>query len=126
MLVRDETFEVVLDARQELRGERTGIRYSVGTRVHVQVSRVDLDGRKIDFRLIRDGDDLPVRALKDKGVSSRDGGSRALGDAGAGGAPQKKAARKSGAPREHKAASSGQPRKQAGHGATAQKGRKRR
>ncbi|MCE2907606.1 MAG: ribonuclease R, partial [Burkholderiaceae bacterium] len=34
------------DARQELRGERTGIRYSVGTRVRVQVSRVDLDGRK--------------------------------------------------------------------------------
>ena len=35
--------------RQELRGERTGIRYSIGARVRVQVSRVDLDGRKIDF-----------------------------------------------------------------------------
>jgi len=114
------------EARQELRGERTGIRYSVGTRVHVQVSRVDLDGRKIDFRLIRDGEDLPVRAMKDKGVSARDSGNRSLGDAGAGSPPQKKAARKSGAPREHKAASSGQPRKQTGHGATAQKGRKRR
>jgi ribonuclease R len=42
------------EARQELRGERTGIRYAVGTRVMVQVSRVDLDGRKIDFRLVRD------------------------------------------------------------------------
>jgi len=44
------------ELRQELRGERTGIRYSVGTRVRVQVSRVDLDGRKIDFRIVRDGE----------------------------------------------------------------------
>jgi ribonuclease R len=44
------------DARMELRGERTGIRYGVGTRVRVQVSRVDLDGRKIDFRMVRDGE----------------------------------------------------------------------
>lgn len=51
------------EARQELRGERTGIRYSIGTRVRVQVSRVDLDGRKIDFRLIREGDELVGRAL---------------------------------------------------------------
>jgi ribonuclease R len=43
------------EARQELRGERTGVRYSVGTRVRVQVSRVDLDARRIDFRLIREG-----------------------------------------------------------------------
>jgi ribonuclease R len=42
------------ETRQELRGERTGIRYAIGSRVMVQVSRVDLDGRKIDFRLVRD------------------------------------------------------------------------
>jgi len=42
------------EARQELRGERTGIRYGIGARVRVQVSRVDLDGRRIDFRLVRD------------------------------------------------------------------------
>jgi ribonuclease R len=42
--------------RQELRGERTGVRYGVGTRVRVQVSRVDLDGRKIDFRMVREGE----------------------------------------------------------------------
>ncbi len=42
------------ETRQELRGERTGIRYAIGTRVQVQVSRVDLDGRKIDFRLVKD------------------------------------------------------------------------
>jgi ribonuclease R len=40
------------DARQELRGERTGVRYGIGARVRVQVSRVDLDGRRIDFRLM--------------------------------------------------------------------------
>jgi ribonuclease R len=56
------------EARQELRGERTGARYSVGTRVRVQVSRVDLDGRKIDFRLVREGeaDGLALRARSDR------------------------------------------------------------
>src|SRR6266542_6458580 len=58
------------EARQELRGERTGIRYAIGTRLRVQVSRVDLDGRKIDFRLVHEGEELMARALKDKGVPS--------------------------------------------------------
>jgi len=57
------------ELRQELRGERTGIRYAIGTRVQVQVSRVDLDGRKIDFRLVHPGDDLMPRAMRDKGVA---------------------------------------------------------
>ena len=67
------------EARQELRGERTGIRYSIGTRVRVQVSRVDLDGRKIDFRLIREGEELVGRALKDKGVAPESAGARKAG-----------------------------------------------
>jgi len=46
------------DVRQELRGERTGIRYATGARVQVQVSRVDLDGRRIDFRLVRESDEV--------------------------------------------------------------------
>jgi len=54
------------EARQELRGERTGIRYAIGARVQIQVSRVDLDGRKIDFRLVQPGDDLMRRALREK------------------------------------------------------------
>jgi ribonuclease R len=49
--------------------------------VRVQVSRVDLDGRKIDFRLVREGEDLTTRAMKDKGV-------------GAGGAPVKASAKR--------------------------------
>ena len=57
------------EARQELRGERTGIRYAIGTRVRVQVSRVDLDGRRIDFRLVQENEDLLPRAMKDKGVA---------------------------------------------------------
>ena len=68
------------ETRQELRGERSGIRYGIGTRVRVQVSRVDLDGRRIDFRLIRDGEDGLVpsargarSAGKDDNRSRRDG-----------------------------------------------------
>jgi ribonuclease R len=57
------------EMRQELRGERTGIRYALGARVRVQVSRVDLDGRKIDFRMLREGDEeraITARAQRDK------------------------------------------------------------
>jgi ribonuclease R len=56
------------EVRQELRGERSGVRYGVGSRVRVQVSRVDLDGRKIDFRMLRDGDEeaAVLRARRDR------------------------------------------------------------
>ncbi|CAJ2759593.1 ribonuclease R [Burkholderia pseudomallei] len=47
------------EVKNELRGERTGIRYRLSDRVRVQVSRVDLDARKIDFRLVRE---TPVKA----------------------------------------------------------------
>jgi len=56
------------ETRQELRGERSGMRYAIGSRVRVQVSRVDLDGRKIDFRLVREDEELLSRAMKDKGA----------------------------------------------------------
>ena len=49
------------EMRQELRGERTGIRYAIGTRVRVQVSRVDLDGRRIDFALLHEGESAASR-----------------------------------------------------------------
>jgi ribonuclease R len=75
------------EMRQELYGERSGMRYALGTRVRVQVSRVDLDGRKIDFRLVHEGEDkagVVSRAMKDKAGGSaaevplqeRDAGSR--------------------------------------------------
>jgi ribonuclease R len=66
------------ELRQELRGERTGIRYVVGTRVRVQVSRVDLDGRKIDFRMVRE-------AELDRPAGRRRQAARRLGDRRTGG-----------------------------------------
>ena len=41
----------------------------------MQVSRVDLDARKIDFRLVHEGEELQSRALKDKGLGAEPGGS---------------------------------------------------
>ncbi len=56
------------ELRQELRGDRSGQRYAVGSRVRVQVSRVDLDGRKIDFRLVQDRPEplRPARPRQDR------------------------------------------------------------
>lgn len=41
------------EAMNELRGERTGMRYRLTDAVHVQVARVDLEARRIDFRLVK-------------------------------------------------------------------------
>jgi ribonuclease R len=90
------------EARQELRGERTGIRYAIGTRLRVQVSRVDLDGRKIDFRLVHEGEELLSRALKDKGVPGT-----GAGRGPAAGVPVKSSAKRSA--RKKVAAESGSP-----------------
>jgi ribonuclease R len=59
------------EVRQELRGERSGVRYTVGARVRVQVIRVDLDGRKIDFRMVHEGED-PSTAGRGKRERSSD------------------------------------------------------
>ncbi|WP_321887424.1 ribonuclease R [Paraburkholderia bannensis] len=56
------------DIKNELRGERTGIRYRLSDRVRVQVSRVDLDARKIDFRLVRD---TPVKPAVNRGAQGQ-------------------------------------------------------
>ena len=55
------------EARHELRGERTGKRYQLTNRVTVQVSRVDLDARRIDLRLV----DGPGRSEKGRGGKGR-------------------------------------------------------
>jgi ribonuclease R len=44
------------EAMHELRGERTGLRHRLSDRVAVQVARVDLEARRIDFRLVRSTD----------------------------------------------------------------------
>jgi ribonuclease R len=41
------------EALHELRGERTGLRFRLADRLTVQVARVDLEARRIDFRLVR-------------------------------------------------------------------------
>jgi ribonuclease R len=94
------------EIRQELRGERSGVRYVVGSRVRVQVSRVDLDGRKIDFRMVRDGEDdaTQLRSRRDKN-----------GDKAAAAAGELSAVKD--ADRAAKAATKGKSRAMAGKGA---------
>jgi ribonuclease R len=41
------------EALHELRGERTGLRYRLGDRLTVQVARVDLEARRIEFRMVK-------------------------------------------------------------------------
>jgi ribonuclease R len=61
------------EARQELRGERTGIRYRLTDRVHVLVSRVDLDARRIEFSLVKPGDKPGALGVGALGSNSRSG-----------------------------------------------------
>jgi len=42
------------ESTHELRGERTGMRYRLTDPVQVQVARVDLEARRIEFRLVKD------------------------------------------------------------------------
>jgi ribonuclease R len=94
------------EVRQELRGERSGLRYNVGSRVRVQVSRVDLDGRKIDFRLVHEGEEelIAARGRRDKAEKHAATASAEL-------------AVVKGADRAVKAATKGKPRVGAGKGA---------
>ena len=101
------------EVRQELRGERTGIRYSIGTRVQVQVSRVDLDGRRIDFRLVPAFDERAAQGGHE-GAGRRKGGGR-----GAAGAPHAGVAPRDdegAAPRAGRSARSARPEKSARSG----------
>ncbi len=68
------------EATHELRGERTGIRFRLGDRLTIQVARVDLEARRIDFRLVRPGELRPIdsaptraaaRAAAGEGVEER-------------------------------------------------------
>jgi ribonuclease R len=67
------------DARHELRGERTGKRYQLTDRVTVQVSRVDLEARKIDL-VLAGADSQPIappRTGGGRGKSGKGGGAPA-------------------------------------------------
>jgi len=56
------------DARHELVGERTGQRFRLSDRVKVQLVRVDLESRKIDFRLV----EATPSATARRGKTARD------------------------------------------------------
>jgi len=101
------------EVRQELRGERTGIRYAIGTRVDIQVSRVDLDGRKIDFRLVQNGLAGGPKTLLDRVPAPSRSARGKAGPAPGAGAPSRKAARGKSSPGAAKkaAAKSKAPRK---------------
>ncbi len=68
------------EVRQELRGDRSGMRYAVGTPLQVQVSRVDLDGRRIDFRLVRAGAAEPAIARRRQRADSGSGDGSAVAE----------------------------------------------
>ena len=99
------------EVRQELRGERTGIRYAIGTRVDIQVSRVDLDGRKIDFRLVQGSlmplgkshlDKLPSPSRSGRGKPAKAPPAAKAQRSKNSGAATKKAAAKAKAPRKRR------------------------
>jgi ribonuclease R len=51
-------------SRQQLAGERTGRRYSLGEAMRVQVQRVDMDTRRIDFRPVAEPLEAPRRGRR--------------------------------------------------------------
>ena len=115
------------EASHELRGERTGQRYRLTDEIDVQVSRVNLEGRRIDFRLVQDGSSRG-RSSAEGPAAGEDGasfGSERRGEAPAG----KKAARgKTAAVREAQAArksARGRGFKKSGGGQPARQRKKR-
>jgi ribonuclease R len=68
------------EALHELRGERTGLRFRLADRLTVQVARVDLEARRIDFRPVRPSAAVSTPARPDGRDSSQRGRHRQLGD----------------------------------------------
>ncbi|MGI9024244.1 MAG: ribonuclease R [Burkholderiaceae bacterium] len=69
------------EAMHELRGERTGQRFRLTDPVSVQVSRVDLEARKIEFRLVHGSSyqELMRGVLPGDAASARKGAPRTAG-----------------------------------------------
>ena len=51
-------------SRQQLVGERSGRRYSLGDAMQVQVQRVDMDTRRIDFRPVEESSEARRRGRR--------------------------------------------------------------
>ena len=61
-------------SRHQLLGERTGVRYQLGSRVRVRVVRVDIESAKIDFALAPSAppkEGQPARAPSPRAPSPR-------------------------------------------------------
>lgn len=71
------------EARHELRGERTGKRYQLTDKVKVQVSRVDLDARKIDLTLVQGAGSRNVSILREPLLAKTTGRDKAKRSASA-------------------------------------------
>lgn len=69
------------DAMHELRGERTGQRFRLTDAVTVQVARVDLEARKIEFRLVKGSSyqEIMRGVLPDDAGGTRKGPTRPAG-----------------------------------------------
>ncbi|HLS56884.1 MAG TPA: S1 RNA-binding domain-containing protein, partial [Zeimonas sp.] len=63
------------ETTHELRGERTGRRFRLTDELDVQVSRVDLEARRIDFRLVERMDFRAITRLRRR-EAPEDGGTR--------------------------------------------------
>jgi ribonuclease R len=57
------------ESLHELRGERSGIRYRLTDRIHIQVARVDLEARRMEFRLVKS----PVEQASEAALESAGG-----------------------------------------------------
>jgi ribonuclease R len=68
------------EAVHELRGERTGIRYKLTDTVRVQVARVDLEARRIEFTLMDDKPASQTASANSTGNTAGKGGKKAATD----------------------------------------------
>ncbi|CAB3682267.1 MAG: ribonuclease R [Achromobacter pulmonis] len=109
------------DALHELRGERTGMRYRLTDKVQVQVSRVDLEARRIEFRLVQG---TSFDALRKAAARGPDEGPRRVKKAAA----PKPAALKGQTAKERRAAAkkASKPPKAAQHAAPAKQATRKR
>ena len=117
------------EASHELRGERTGQRYRLTDEIDVQVSRVNLEGRRIDFRLVQDGS-ARARPSGEGPANAEEGASPNAGRRADASSGRKAARGKTAAVREAQAArksrAQGQPWLQEGGGGQPARQRKKR
>ena len=70
-------------AHHRLVGEQSGRQYRLGDRLEVEVARVDMEERKIDFDLIAAIDEKPAGKTRRKEKKKKSGGKRKQGKRGA-------------------------------------------